>query len=123
MIRVGMSNFLRSSVKFVVAVDDQGWHVELLEVLREVRLGKRLDAVELVLETALHGPKPECVSNALADFCARSVGAEERHGEILVELRAVGGDARADGIKLLDREAAGIGVRLEHQRRHRAHQY
>src|ERR1039457_3979455 len=115
MIRVGMSNFLRSSVKFVVAVDDQGWHVELLEVLREVRLGKRLDAVELVLETALHGPKPEGVPNALADFSARSVGAKERHGEILEELRAVGGDAGADGIELLERQAGGVGGRLEHQ--------
>src|ERR1035441_2522093 len=106
----------------VVAMDDQSWHVELLEVLREVRLGKRLDAVELILETALHGPKPEGVPDALADFSARSVGAEERRGEILEELRSVGGDAGADVIKLLERQAAGIGVRLEHQRRDRAHQ-
>src|ERR1022692_2824057 len=107
----------------VVAVDNQGWHVELLEVLREVRLGKRPDAVELVLETALHGPKPECVPNALADLRARSVGAEERRGEILEELRAVGGDAGADGIKLLERQAGRIGMHLEDQWRHRAHQY
>src|SRR5450759_2729534 len=56
----------------VVAVDDEGWHVELLEVPGEVRLGKRLDAVELVLETALHAPKPERVADALADLRAVS---------------------------------------------------
>src|SRR5664279_389571 len=66
----------------VVAVDDQGRHVELLEVLREVRLGKRLDAVELVLETALHAAKPEGVADALANFRARSVGAEERRRKV-----------------------------------------
>jgi len=41
----------------------------------------------------LHGPKPERVPDSLADLRTRSVGAEERRGEILEELRAVGGDA------------------------------
>src|SRR5674476_110249 len=62
----------------IVAVDDEGWYVKLLEVLGEVRLGKRLDAVELALETALHAPKPECIADALADLRAQPVGTEER---------------------------------------------
>ena len=61
----------------IVAVDDEGWHVELLEVIGEVRLGKRLDAVELVLETSLHALQPERVANALADLSSRPVGAVE----------------------------------------------
>jgi hypothetical protein len=56
----------------------------------------------LVLETTLHGPKPERVADALADLRARPVGAEERRREILEELRTVGGDAGADGIELLE---------------------
>src|SRR5664280_2448645 len=81
----GMSRGADRHDLVVVAVDDQGWHVELLEILREVRLGKRLDAIELVLETALHGPKPKGIPDALADLRARSVGTEERRGEILEE--------------------------------------
>ena len=107
----------------VVAVDDEGWHVELFQVLSEVRLGKRLDAVELVLETALHALKPERVADALADLRARPVGAVERRCEVREELRTVGGNAGADAVEHLERQAAGIGVRLEHQRHHRAHQH
>src|ERR1035437_2759822 len=83
----------------VIAVDDEGWHVERLEILGEVRLGKRLDAVELVLETALHALKPERVADALADLRARSVCAEERRRKVLEELGTVGGDSGADGVK------------------------
>src|ERR1035437_6902513 len=107
----------------VVSMNDEGWHVELLEVLGEVRFGKRLDAVELVLETAPHTLKPERVADALADLRARPVGAEEGRTEILKELRAVGGNTGADTIERLHWQAAGIGVRLEHQWRHRAHQH
>jgi len=38
----------------VVAGKDQRWHVEFLEIFSEVRLGKGLNAVEGVLEPALH---------------------------------------------------------------------
>ena len=107
----------------VVAVDDQGWHVELLEIIGEVRLGKRLDAVELVLEPALHALQPERVADALADLRSRPVGTVEFRRKVLEELRTVSSNTGADAVEHLYRRAAGIGVRLEHQRRHRAQQH
>src|SRR5918999_5782186 len=92
----------------VVAVDDQRRHVEPLEVLGEVRLRKCLDAVVLTLQPALHAQAPEGVEHALRDRGARPVGAVERHGEVLEVLRAVGGDAGADGVEDPDRHAPGL---------------
>ena len=107
----------------VVAVQDQRRHVELLEVLGEVRLGERLDAVVDGLEAGQHPLQPERIAQTLRDLGARPVGAVERRAEILEELRAVGEDAGADLVEHLDRQAAGIGGRLQHQRRHRADQH
>ena len=73
----------------IVAVDDQGRNVELLEVFRQVRLGEGLDAVEGAFETDLHRPQPEHVLNALRHLGVWPVGAVEGGAEILVELRAV----------------------------------
>src|ERR1035437_7873135 len=49
----------------VVAVHDEGGHVEFLEVLGEVRLGECLDAVKRVLMARLHTLEPEPVDHAL----------------------------------------------------------
>src|SRR3989440_4798447 len=107
----------------VITVDDQGRNVELLEVLRHVRLGEGLDAVECAFETDLHRPQPERVPEALRHLGARPVGAVEGGAEILVELRAVRADAGADLVERLDWRAAWIGLRLQHQWRHRAYQH
>ena len=107
----------------VVAMDDQCWHVEFFKIIGEIRLGKRLDAVELVLEAALHPLEPERVADALADLRTRPVSAIEGCRKILEELRTIGGHAGTNVVEYLDRQAAGIGVRLEHVRRYGAHQY
>jgi len=104
-------------------VDDQGRDVELLEVFREIRLGEGLDAVEGAFEPDLHRPQPEHVQNALRHLGTRSVGTEEGHAEILVELRAVRADAGTDLVEHPNWQAAWIGFRLEHQWGYRAHQY
>src|ERR1700720_2136571 len=107
----------------VVAVQDERRHVHLLEVLGEIRLGERLDAVKDAFESALHSLEPKRVSQALGDLRTWPVGAVERHAEILEELRAVGKDTGADTVECLDRQASGIRVRLEHQRWNRANQH
>ena len=104
-------------------MDDQRRHVELLEILGEVGLGEGLDAVVDALEAGLHPLQPEGVAQALRDLRARPVGAVERGAEVLEELRAVGQDGGADLVEDLDRQAAGIGGRLQHQRRDRADQH
>ena len=43
-------------------MDDEGRHIKLLEVLGEIRLGKRLDAIELILDAA--PPCMPCNQNA-----------------------------------------------------------
>ncbi len=107
----------------IVAVDNQGRNVEHLEVFGQVRLGESLDAVECAFETDLHRPQPEHVPNALRHLGTWPVGAVEGSAEILVELRAVRSDASADCVERLDGRATRIGSRLEHQRRHCAHQH
>ena len=107
----------------VVAVQDQRRHVELLEILGEIRLGERLDAVEDGLDVRQHPLQPERVPQSLRDLGARPVGAVERRAQILEELRAVGEHAGAELVERLHRQAAGIGGRLQHQRRHRADQH
>src|ERR1035437_6302443 len=98
----------------VVAVDDESGYVEPLEILGEVRLRERFDAVEDAFETGLHALQPERVPQSLRDLGARPVGAVERPAEILEKLRSVGEDIGADTVEHLDRQAAGIGRRLEH---------
>ena len=70
----------------VVTVNNQGWHIKLLEIFGEVCLGKRLDAIKLVLEAALHSLKPECITDALADLISRPVGTVEFGRKVLEEL-------------------------------------
>src|SRR5665647_2274963 len=80
----------------VIAVDDQRRHVQLLQVLSEIRLGEGFDGIEFVLETTLHRLEPERVSHALRDLVALAVGTVERGRKIPEELRAVSCDARSD---------------------------
>src|SRR5947209_4933320 len=107
----------------VVAVDDQGWNVELLQIFGEIRLGEDLDAVEGAFETDLHRPQPERVPNALRHLGTRPVGAVEGCAKVLIELRAIPGNACTDLVERLDGQAARIGLCLEHQWRYRTHQH
>ena len=65
-----------------------------------------------------------CNQNASRAPCETSdPGLEEGVGEIPVELRGVGGEVGPEPVEDLDRQAVGVGGRLEHQRRYRAHQH
>src|ERR1043166_1660625 len=83
----GMSN--RNDL-IVARVHDEGRDIELLEVLGEVGLRERLDALEGVLQTRLHAQGPEVIEDSLRNLGALAVGAEERHGKIPPELRKIG---------------------------------
>ena len=48
---------------------------------------------------------------------------ERPGGDVAVELGAVEGGAFTEAVEHLDRQAAGVGVGLQHQRRHRADQH
>src|SRR3546814_14479766 len=62
--------------------------------------------------------------HALRDLRARTVEAEEwSRREILVELRAVGQRGGAEAVEDVDRQAAGVSLGLQHERRHGADQH
>src|SRR5260370_16561576 len=92
----------------VIAVKDQGRHVELLEILGKIGLREGLDAVENGLMTAQHPLEPERVPQSLRDFGARTVGAVEWRAEFFEELRAIGQHAGPKLIEYLERQADRI---------------
>src|SRR5690606_18708454 len=68
----------------VLAVQQQGRHVDLPQVVGEIGLGEGLHAVVRVLEAGLHAPQPELVENALRNLRAGAVGAVKLDRELLV---------------------------------------
>ena len=88
-----------------------------LQVFGQVGFGEGLDAKIGGGEAGHHALEPEGVADAFGDFCAGPVVAVERQREVLEKLRAVGHDAGAEPVEDLDRQAAGIGGGLEHERR------
>ena len=101
----------------VLTVHDQGWDIELLEVLGEISLGEGLDALIGVLEAGLHAPEPELIQDSLGDHGARPVGTIEHVSQVLVELRAVLGQAAPQVVEYLHRQTFGISGCLQHKRR------
>src|SRR5262249_28921943 len=101
----------------VVPVQDERRHVELPEIRSEISLRERLDAEVGAGKAGHHPLAPERLTNALGDIRAGPVVAVEGHAEVLPELRAVGDDVGAQLVEHLDRQAAGIGGRLQHDRR------
>src|SRR5206468_451706 len=87
----------------VVAVNDQGGHVELPQVVEEVCLGERLHALVGGGHAALHAEMPEVVEDSLRHLRAGSVGAVEAEAEVLPELRAVLEQRGADLVEDLER--------------------
>ena len=82
----GMSRGADRYDLIVAAMNDKGWYVELFKVSGKIGFRKRLNAVEFVLETALHALKPERIANTLTYFRTRPVGSKEWSREVIKEL-------------------------------------
>ena len=82
----GVSRSIDRDDLVVAAMNDKGWYIKLLEVPGEICFGKRLDAVELILKTALHALKPERIADTLAYVRTRPVDTKERSRELFEEL-------------------------------------
>src|SRR6266851_7488866 len=96
-------------------------HRDLLQVLGEISLRKRDDAIIVCLRAAHHTLAPPVPDYALRGFRTRSVISIERpRRHIIVELRTVGGELRLESIEHSFGKAAGISFSLHHQWRHRA---
>ena len=70
----------------VVAVDDQGWYIDLGQVGSEVGGGEGGDAFVGAAMSAGHALQPERVANALGDVVVAVVAEERSVGEIPVKL-------------------------------------
>src|SRR5213593_4376131 len=87
-------------------------------------LSESPDAIVLRFRTAHHGLPPPVLDNGLGHLRARPVVAVEGAArEFPIELRAVGGELLPETVKYLDRQAARIGWRLHHDRRHGADEH
>ena len=107
----------------VITVHHQDGDRDLLEIVGEVGLREGLDAVVVRLGAAHHGLPPPVLDDTGDRFHARPVEAIEGTGrEIEIELCTVFGERFAQAVEHLDRDAARVGRRLHHNRRHRAHQ-
>jgi hypothetical protein len=107
----------------VVAVQHERGHVDLLQVLGEVGLRERLDAVVVRLDGARHALHPPVLADAFGDLRAGAVVAVERQRDVAVELGAIAGDAGAQAVEHVDRQPARVGRRPEHERRHGTDQH
>ena len=95
-----------------------------LEVLGEVGLGEGNDPVVVRLCSAHHSLAPPVLDDRFRGFHAGPVKAVEgarRQGP--VELGPVGGELGLEVVEHALGQAAGVGVGLHHQRRHRTDQY
>src|SRR5204863_3547498 len=108
----------------VVAVHDEGRHVDDFQILGEVGFRERSDAVVVGFGPAHHALAPPVVDHALRHLRAWPVvTVEGAAGDISIELRAVGGELLAEAVEDLDRQAARVGWCLHHDRRHGADEH
>src|SRR5262252_4157086 len=106
----------------VVTVEHQRRHIDLGEIRGEIGLREGFDAEVGRRETGHHPLPPECLPHTLGDLGSRPVVPVEGHREIPPELRAIGDDAGSELVEDLDRQAAGVRRRLQHERRDGANQ-
>lgn len=106
----------------IIAVNHQRRHIEFFQVFGEVGFREGLDAIIRILEPRHHALHPPRFDQSLRHRRAGAVEIEKRAaGDIEEELRPIREIRRAEPIEHLDRQPAGIGVSLEHDRRNGTH--
>src|SRR5262245_10416168 len=83
----------------VAAVHDESGHVELLQVVREVRLEERLKAIDHCRNAGLHGLADERIAHIVRERRTGSIAAVVRQTEIPDETSTVHLDAIADFVE------------------------
>src|ERR1700722_11912128 len=79
----------------VLAMHDQDWNVDLLEIFRKIRLGKGHDTVVMRFGSAHHALAPPILNDSLRSFRARPVVAVERsRRHFAIERRTIRGELR-----------------------------
>ena len=93
---------------------DKGWHIELFEVLSEIRLRESLYAVVVRLHSSLHALQPPARSDAFRNLCAWAVVAVERECNVPVKIRPICQELGSEAVEHRDGLAGRILVRLQH---------
>src|SRR2546423_13766308 len=86
----------------IVAVKDEGRHIELLQVLSEISLRESLDAVVMGFNATHHSLQPPALPDAFRNLGAGPVVAVERERNVLVKLRPIFSEFGSEAIE--DRE-------------------
>src|ERR1700733_5073369 len=107
----------------VIAMHHQHRNRDLLEILREIGLRESDDAIVVSLRAPHHALPPPVLDNRLRGFGPRSIETIKRaRGQVAIELRAIGRELGLQSVEDFLGKPARIGLRLHHQRRHRAYQ-
>src|SRR5216684_5436355 len=106
----------------VITMENQCRNINLLEIVTEVGLRERLDAVIVSFDSAHHSLQPPMLPNAFRSLRAWTVVAIERKGKVLVELRLILRNPGADAVERFHRQAARIRSRFHHEGRYSADQ-
>src|SRR4029453_5696673 len=108
----------------VIPMHHQRRNADRLEILGEISLRERLNAVVMRLGAAHHALAPPVVDHGLRHLRSGAVKSVERPArEISIDLRAIGGELLAETVEHLDRQTARISGCLQHDWRDRADQH
>src|SRR5229473_2373994 len=99
---------------------DESWHVELLEILRKVRLGEGLDAIIARFHPSHHPLQPPVLPDAFGNLGTGPVVSVEREGNVFIKLGPIFRILGSQVVEDRDGRTSGILVRLHHQRWYRA---
>src|SRR5260370_27875954 len=99
---------------------DESWHVELLEVLRKIRLREGLDAIIARFHPSHHPLQPPVLPDAFGNLGARPGVSVEREGNVPIKLRPILRILGSQGVEHRAGRASRILVPLHHQPRPRA---
>src|SRR5260370_8537030 len=97
---------------------DESWHVELLEVLRKIRLRESLDAIIACFHPSHHPLQPPVLPDAFGNLGTRPVVSVEREGDVLVKLSPIFRILGSQSVEHRYRRASRILVHLPHHRPH-----
>src|SRR5229473_756128 len=107
----------------VITMENQCRNINLLEIVTEVGLRERLDAVIVSFDSAHHSLQPKMLLNPFRNLRAWTVVAIERQRKVFIELRPVSRDPGADAVEHFHRQAARIRSCFQHEGRYSADQY
>ena len=96
----------------IIALDNERWDVNPLQIFVLIRFRKRLDAKVRSRETTRDALEPKRFPHSLRNFGAGAIVTVEREREVSEEFRAISGDPAANIVKHFLWQAAGILVRL-----------